>query len=522
MRLDSHYSISHPSELAALNALQTPTWIFDIEKVQMWWANQAALHLWGASSLEELLNRNWSEVSEATRTRLKAYLQQFQQGETVIEQWTFYPQGQAVPVRCVCSGIYIESGRLAMLVEGVTLAVEAIDSDILRCVEALRHTTVMISLYTANGDSLMQNPAAMNCYGPENKVSPVGDAFSQRFADSKQAEAAQVAIEAGEVFSLETQVQTLKGLRWHGVDVRRTNDPATGNPMILVNEKDITDRKLAEATLQKALAQLAQANQEIALLNQRLQNENLRMSAELEITRHLQQLILPKVEELELISELDIAGFMEPADEVGGDYYDVLCNNGHINISIGDVTGHGLESGVLMIMVQTAVRALLANQETDPFQFFTALNHTIYDNVQRMNSDKNLSLIWLDYHDHLLSISGQHEEVIIVRASQEVLLVDTNDLGFPIALDVDITDFISKIEVPLYPGDVVVLYTDGITEAEDMDHTFYGLERLVAVVQQNQLGSASEIKQAVIDDLRQHIGTQKVYDDMTLLVLKHQ
>ena len=113
----------------------------------------------------------------------------------------------------------------------------------------------------------------------------------------------------------------------------------------------------------------------------------------MEITRKLQQMILPKPEELQQISELDIAGFMEPASEVGGDYYDVLQHNGRVKIGIGDVTGHGLESGVLMIMVQTAVRSLMENNETDPIKFFNALNRTIYDNVQRMNSDKNLSLM---------------------------------------------------------------------------------------------------------------------------------
>jgi sigma-B regulation protein RsbU (phosphoserine phosphatase) len=60
---------------------------------------------------------------------------------------------------------------------------------------------------------------------------------------------------------------------------------------------------------------------------------------------------------------------MEPADEVGGDYYDVLQHNGLIKIGIGDVTGHGLESGVLMVMTQAIVRALLANGETDPRAF---------------------------------------------------------------------------------------------------------------------------------------------------------
>jgi sigma-B regulation protein RsbU (phosphoserine phosphatase) len=275
-------------------------------------------------------------------------------------------------------------------------------------------------------------------------------------------------------------------------------------------------------TINGMLEALEQSQNEITTLNDRLKAENLRMSAELEITRQLQQMILPKDPELNQIAGLDIAGFMEPAEEVGGDYYDVLQHNGHIKIGIGDVTGHGLESGVLMIMVQTAVRTLLANNETDPTKFLNALNRTIYDNLQRMNSDKNLSLALLDYQEGTVRLSGQHEEIIVVRSGGSVERIDTIDLGFPIGLESDITDFVAQTSVKLNPRDVVVLYTDGITEAENMAGMQYGVDRLCEVVSQNWQLSAGEIRQAVIDDLKRHIGQQKIYDDITLLVLKHQ
>jgi sigma-B regulation protein RsbU (phosphoserine phosphatase) len=73
-----------------------------------------------------------------------------------------------------------------------------------------------------------------------------------------------------------------------------------------------------------------------------------------------------------------------------------------------------------------------------------------------------------------------------------------------------------------HPEDVVVLYTDGITEAEDINGVLYGLDRLTEVVSQNWQRSAKDIRQAVIDDVRQHIGEQKVYDDITLLVIKQK
>lgn len=252
----------------------------------------------------------------------------------------------------------------------------------------------------------------------------------------------------------------------------------------------------------------------------RLTAENMRLSAEIEITKQLQQMILPTEAELNSIEDLEIAGFMEPADEVGGDYYDILQHPHGIKIGIGDVTGHGLESGVLMLMTQTAVRTLHQSQETDPVRFLDVLNHTIYDNLQRFNSERNLTLAILDYSDGVLTISGQHEEIIIVRTDGEVERIDTINLGFPIGLDLGIADFINQEQVKLYSGDVIVLYTDGITEAQDQNKVFYGLERLCQIVRDNHQFSANEIKDTVIQDLRQHLGSENARDDITLVVLK--
>jgi sigma-B regulation protein RsbU (phosphoserine phosphatase) len=277
-----------------------------------------------------------------------------------------------------------------------------------------------------------------------------------------------------------------------------------------------------EDKVRERTAQLATANQEIQALNQKLKTENLRMSAQLDIVRQMQHLILPKAEELQCIEGLDIAGFMEPADEVGGDYYDVLYSDGVVTIGIGDVTGHGLESGILMLMTQMGVRTLKEIRETDPIRFLDTLNRTIYKNVQRMNSDKNLTLAILNYAQNQVSISGQHEETIVVRKGGKIERIDTINLGFPIGLEYEISEFIHHTLVQLNPGDGIVLYTDGITEAETINRIQYGIEKLCQVVSQNWQKSAEEIKQAVIDDVRRHIGQQKVFDDITLLVLKQQ
>jgi phosphoserine phosphatase RsbU/P len=268
----------------------------------------------------------------------------------------------------------------------------------------------------------------------------------------------------------------------------------------------------------QAYANLLKRNEAEAIL----QEDNLRMRKELEMLRQMQRMILPTAEELGAIDGLEIAGYMEPADEVGGDYYDVLYTDDLVTIAIGDVTGHGLESGILMVMTQTAVRTLKEIEELDPVKFLDALNRTIYKNVQRMNSEKNLTLVILTYSQGKISISGQHEETILVRNGGKVERINTMDLGFPIGLEQEITDFIDHTTVELNPGDGIVLYTDGIPEAYNIDKKQYGMERLCEVISDNWRYSAERIKQAIIDDLKLHIGEQKVFDDITLVVLKQK
>jgi sigma-B regulation protein RsbU (phosphoserine phosphatase) len=275
-----------------------------------------------------------------------------------------------------------------------------------------------------------------------------------------------------------------------------------------------------EEKVEERTAELDRANQEITSLNQKLTVENLRLGAEIDVARQIQEMILPRHQELENIEGLDIAGYMSPADEVGGDYYDVLNIDGMVTIGIGDVTGHGLESGLLMLMTQTAVRTLKEIREHDPVKFLDTLNRTLYGNIQRMDSDRNLTLAILNYANGRVIISGQHEETLVVRANGQIERIDTMDLGLPIGIDDDIADFIDHQSIELAIGDGVVLYTDGIPEAYNPDKQQYGLERLCEVINQQWHKSAQEIKQAIVSDLRNFISNQKVIDDITLLVFK--
>jgi serine phosphatase RsbU (regulator of sigma subunit) len=318
--------------------------------------------------------------------------------------------------------------------------------------------------------------------------------------------------------ALTTTEDKLKGFEVGGVDY--ITKP--------IQHEEVLARVTTHLRLRDLTLKLQQQNQEIRHLNERIRTENLRMGAELEVARKIQQMVLPRPEELKKIKALDIAGFMEAADEIGGDYYDVLQHDCCVKIAIGDVTGHGLESGVLMLMVQMAVRTLLTNGVSDPKTFLNVLNRTVYDNLQRIQTDKNLTLSLLDYHPlpgeggGSLRVTGQHEEVLIVRKGGYIERIDTCDLGFMVGVIDDIADFVSHQDIKLHLGDGIVLYTDGITEARSPMKKMYGLEQLCGVICCNWHLSAKEIQQAIIADVRQHIDTQKLYDDITLLILKQR
>ena len=276
-------------------------------------------------------------------------------------------------------------------------------------------------------------------------------------------------------------------------------------------------------------SQLESTYQQIRQLNARLTSENVRMGAELDVSRKLQQMLLPTAEEIAAIAPLDIATFMESAEEVGGDYYDILCDGNRVRIGIGDVTGHGLESGVVMLMTQSAVRAMVSHSERDSVKMMDVLNRTIYENVRRMGTDKNLTLALLEYRPPVagstagrLMVTGQHETVIVVRVDGTVDTIETLDLGMPIGLIDDVSPFIAESVVALHPGDVVVLYTDGITEAASPNHSLYGVDRLAETVVRHRAEPAEAIKAAVVADVRSHIQDQQVFDDLTLIVLKQR
>ncbi len=277
-----------------------------------------------------------------------------------------------------------------------------------------------------------------------------------------------------------------------------------------------------EQLVEERTAQIEDAKEEISTLNAQLQRENRRLGTELAVAERIQLMVLPLHQELEEFQALEIAAYMRPAEEVGGDYYDVLKSGNRLKIGIGDVTGHGLESGVLMLMVQSVARALQEAGNTDAVKFLTDLNSALFKNIVRTKIDKHLTLAFLDYDGKEMILSGQHEEVVVVRANGEVERIDTMDLGIPIGLEADISAFIKTREITFETGDLILLHTDGVTEAENDAGELFGIERLCREALRLKDQSAEKVVAGIIATLMLFIGSQKIYDDITLLAVRHR
>ncbi len=277
-----------------------------------------------------------------------------------------------------------------------------------------------------------------------------------------------------------------------------------------------------EQLVEERTAEIEDAKEEISILNAQLERENRRLGTELAVAERIQMMVLPLASELSSSKDLEIAAYMSAADEVGGDYYDVLEADGRFKIGIGDVTGHGLESGVLMLMVQSVARALQEAGTTDPVKFLIDLNSALFKNIVRTRIDKHLTLAFLDYDGNDMFISGQHEEVIIVRANGALERIETMDLGLPIGLESDISSFVNTRKITLEKDDIIVLHTDGVTEAENAEGELFGIERLCEEAVRLHEQSADHIATGIIDKLMAYIGSHKIHDDITLLVLRHR
>jgi len=239
------------SDLAQFEPLNTPLWVFDVERHAMWWGNSSALIFWQAKSLEALLARDFSSDSEVVRTRLRQLVDGPTGPGRIQETWTLYPAGQPTTVIADLQPVLIEEGRHAILLEASRALDLKEDPEALRILEAARSSALMVSSFSLSGRLLAQNPASHACYGQPEPKAGQSD-LTNRFNDAETTAAIVAAIEREGHFEAELPVSTVGGPRIHRVLARKGRDPVTGEFITVLNEEDMTE----QAELRRNLRQL--------------------------------------------------------------------------------------------------------------------------------------------------------------------------------------------------------------------------------------------------------------------------
>lgn len=271
------------------------------------------------------------------------------------------------------------------------------------------------------------------------------------------------------------------------------------------------------ALLSSALKGARLVEQVVLEATHRQRAERERLEREMEIAVRIQTSILPTAI---VVPGFELSAVMVPAAEVGGDYYDVVASRKGCWIGIGDVAGHGLQAGLVMLMIQSVVAALTRERpDASPSEVVRVVNSVLFDNVRRrMASDEHatLSLMHLEWGGRCV-FAGAHEDIVVFRGdTRAVERVPTPGpwVGAVPALGDGLVDS----TMTLGAGDVAVLYTDGLTEARNAQGDEFGLDRVVEIVRSRADQPTSDIRDHLVSAARRWAAAQE--DDVTVLVVR--
>lgn len=259
-----------------------------------------------------------------------------------------------------------------------------------------------------------------------------------------------------------------------------------------------------------------------------VEKEKERLQTELEIAREVQNQLYPKATPQSAGLQLSVR--CEPARIVSGDYYDFQRIHSQIAFAVGDVAGKGISAALLMATVQAALRAQIRNamevslnapQPEDSVVLSSAnlvsqLNQQLYAHT---SPEKYATFFFALYDETTSTLSytnAGHLPPILIRGGQVVTL-ETNGTvvgAFPFSR-------YDESRIDLRPDDLLVCYTDGVTEPENAYGEMFGEERLIDLIAKHAKQDDQFIIRTVIDAVRQWTGSPELYDDMTLLLARH-
>jgi len=244
--------------------------------------------------------------------------------------------------------------------------------------------------------------------------------------------------------------------------------------------------------------------------------EAARIRRELEMAREIQLMLFPQ--ELPRLEGFDLFAANVPSLEVSGDYYDVLPwgSAGPLALVLADVSGKGIPAALLMSNIQACLRSQAMRPREDPCEWMAAMNRQLLDSTE----SKRFVTFFLGVLEpsmrDLVYINGGHNPPLLMRAGGAV---EELSEGGPLLGAIPDARY-QKARVALAPGDVLVLYTDGVTEACSPAGEMFGEERLRDLVRDARNLSAGAIGQRIFDEVSRHSSLDHQADDMTVIVLR--
>lgn len=265
-----------------------------------------------------------------------------------------------------------------------------------------------------------------------------------------------------------------------------------------------------------ALADQTAISLENALLYQEVADKE-RLEQELNLASTIQKRLCAK--ELPQVEGLQLYGMMQPARKVGGDYYDFISTApDSLYFCIGDVSGKGIGSGLVMVMAQTALN-LLCDGQLNTKAILLKLNQLIYENTDKFIFMSFILFHWNASQNRLTYTAGGHEHILIYRAqTQQIERILAG--GTVLGVKEDITEKLTEKPLEIFPQDRIVLYSDGVTEAMNSKKEEFGLEALIETIQENAHKNPKQLTQAILEKIATFRAGTEQSDDITIVVLQ--
>ncbi|HOT44124.1 MAG TPA: SpoIIE family protein phosphatase [Spirochaetota bacterium] len=246
---------------------------------------------------------------------------------------------------------------------------------------------------------------------------------------------------------------------------------------------------------------------------------------EMELARKMRTILIP---ERPRIEGYEIAGHMAPAEMVGVDYYDIINTAGMDWVVIGDISGHGVPAGIIMMMVQTAIHTVLAGDpRIRPSDLLERVNTVIADNIQKLKEDKYMTITVIAcLGSGSLYASGLHQDILVYRSARDA--VETvKTCGIILGLKDVIEHVPGDREFALKKNDIMLLHADGITESwrkgtrrnhRNPRTDMFGQDRLADILCRVSTKTPGEIRDAILEELAGY----ELIDDVTMVIIKRK